>query len=184
MTPNTTIDVAQDEPQREKLMLAVGEGITQFAMIEIGLAQVYATLMTPSPGALIWATFEAAAHFETKLRILRAVTARKRDWPDGFKERFSNFLNKAKNRAGTRNKLAHWMVSHFAEHTKEGRQVSGYVLMSANLSSVERTNERLTVKQVEEFANLCGELAIELVQFGFELANAEKSAKKADDIGG
>lgn len=178
----TTVNVVKDEPQRERLMLAVGEGITQFAMVEISLAHLYAHMMAPGPGALVYASWEAATHFETKIRILRAAAAR-RKWPEGFAERFANLVNKAKNRADTRNKIAHWMVTHLSEQTKKGRK-SGFVLMSPNLTNPARAKDSLSPAEVEEFAHLCGQLAMELIQFRFDLASAEGRSEETDNVGG
>src|SRR4051794_4647904 len=94
----------ETEAEREKLMCAVGEAITAFAFVEIGLSHVYAAAMRPASFAASAATLWAALHVETKLRIARTA-GKHAQWPQGFEERYFNLINRTGNRASTRHKI-------------------------------------------------------------------------------
>ena len=158
---------AKSEPAYITARAAVGQGIETFALMELGLSNVYAALMAPAEPALTYLTLEKARHFDTKLRIVTAVGKAALDGE--MLAMFNNLMNRAKNRAGIRHKMAHWQVQEIpAERRRDGKATAALFppFFSSDYQKVASGEEQpIHIDRMHEAAKLCRELHVEMGRF-------------------
>jgi hypothetical protein len=167
-----------DEKKLHSMHQAVGEAITAFASVEIGLDYLFASLMRPANRQKANAVLKAARHIETKMRIVKAAGDQHAWKRKAQKAEFNSLLNRLKNRADTRNKVAHWMIVYMGE----GPLYRGFPiqLLPSNALTEPLSEHRngLTMKQVREFTDKCRGLTRDLFAFSAnELAPKARSKK-------
>jgi hypothetical protein len=170
-----------DQAKLDTMLQAVGEGITAFGSVEIGLDYVFAELMRPANRQKASAILKAARHIETKMRVIKAV-AEKHDWQDDQKAKFNNLMNRLKNRADMRNKVAHWGVVYLGEGPFY-RDFPIQLLPSSYLHESSDEYEGLTLDQVREFTAKCRSLTGDLFRFVTDELGPKAGPKKPKDVG-
>ncbi len=169
---------AEQEPPYRTARAAVGQGIETFALMELGLSNVYAALMAPAEPVLAFLTLENARHFETKHRIVSAVGRAALEGE--ILATFNNLMNRAKNRAGIRHKMAHWQVQEIpAERTKGGKATAALFppFFSSACQKVASGEERpVHIGEMHEAARLCRQLHVEMGRFS-DLIRAKSREK-------
>ena len=98
-------------PERAPLFEAVGEGITAFAALEFAIGMIFATLLEPADRGRSVAVINSARSFEAKMKMVNALAdvALVGD----AHTRWRNLSCRIEKRKAFRDKLAHWMVSHY-----------------------------------------------------------------------
>jgi hypothetical protein len=154
----------ENDAERESILKAVGSGITSFATVEVALNNLFAAMMHPAESERSAEVLTAARHIETKLRIVTAL-GKVYPWKDGDKARFSNLVNRVKNRADFRHKLAHWMVVFHGGKIDEAT----FKLLPSSAMTVGHPTEAITATQATEFSTRCMQLMRDIFEFAAEL---------------
>lgn len=158
----------------ERMVVAVGKGISAFGGVEAGLTEILYLMLEPGHRWQSATILAAARHIETKCRIINAV-GNKFLWPKGdYKTRFRNIMNRVKKRADLRHKIAHWTVVYYGEGAIHlGIKKPLQLLPSSYRDEPIDQEGGLTVEEIEGFISDCKKLTQDIYVFINDCANAK-----------
>jgi hypothetical protein len=98
-------------PDLTPMHVAVGKGISTFSSLELAVGMVFASMLEPAPRLHSITVLNSARSFEAKMKMVDALADVA--LTDSQLKRWRNLSSKIGRRKDMRDRLAHWMVSHF-----------------------------------------------------------------------
>lgn len=173
-------------PDRTPIFATIGEGITAFASVEFGIGMCFASMLHPEPRDRSVAVMNSARSFEAKIKMIDALASVALGENDLKKWR--KLASKITRRKQMRDKLAHWMVSHYPGIQSEkdfDKQKNGLVppiWAKGHFAAVYNPKGNhgfnpINIEEINCYIKLTNDLVMGLAQFQSEVVTLKKNAK-------
>lgn len=180
----TTKSAAESEPHvmpsLDPVYLVVGKGIQAFAIVEMNIGMIFATLLEPADRLRSVTAINAVKTFDGKLLVAEAVAGVA--MPDHLRSSFQLLMKRVRAVQKTRNKLAHWNaqwhpgIVRNEDFDRVKPALVPPVWSAEAMQTFYGSRQPLTVKQLGAQVDDMHQLSTEMFAFDHELKNALRGA--------